>query len=227
MSLAQWQLGSAPAPPATLLRISGIEDDWLTVWCYKTVSAGSDHSIIQLWFNSVNSVKSVDRWSYSSSAGPFCIYRLAYIQICRLPPRTTSVLRNIHYQWRHTSYSKVVRSAPSCWCCTPMTAVPHMERTNPANDGGVVCKLQTVTRIHIGTKSTTSDAQRTIYCSSAKPRSWSLILEKSRRKHTNPCLQRWSKWTVSGSWESASQRTCHGHLTSPHWLRRLRNDCVS
>ncbi len=36
----------------------------------------------------------------------------------------------------------------------------------------------------------------------------------------------WSRWTVLGSWESASQRTSHGHLTSPPWLRQLRNRAV-
>ncbi len=62
--------------------------------------------------------------------------------------------------------------------------------------------------------------QRTTYCStSAKPMSWSLILE-NRGKETPLSTSvelRWSRWTVLGSWESASQRTCHGHLTSPPW----------
>ncbi len=30
-----------------------------------------------------------------------------------------------------------------------------------------------------------------------------------------------------GSRESASQRTCHGHDTSPPWWRRFRNNCIS
>ncbi len=77
---------------------------------------------------------------------------------------------------------------------------------------------------------THSGAQRTTYCSpSTKPSSWSLILG-SRRRHTllsTSVELRWSKWTVLGSWESASQRTCHGHHTSPPWLRKLRKGCTS
>ena len=37
----------------------------------------------------------------------------------------------------------------------------------------------------------------------------------------------WSRWTVFGSWESTSQRTCHGHRTSPPRCRKLRNSRVN
>ncbi len=53
-------------------------------------------------------------------------------------------------------------------------------------------------------------------------------LEKRRRhKPLSTSMElRWSKWTISGSWETASQRTCHGHLTFQPWLRKLRNGCI-
>ncbi len=78
---------------------------------------------------------------------------------------------------------------------------------------------------HIGRNSSVlqSGAQR-VPNVSKKQRNWSMILEKRRRRHASVEL-RWNRWTVSGSRESAPQRT--GHLTSPPWLRKLRNSCIS
>ena len=63
---------------------------------------------------------------------------------------------------------------------------------------------QTALRLHIRRKSTIlqSAANRTIYCStSAKPRSWLLILERRRQTDTPLSTSvelRWSRWTVLG-----------------------------
>ncbi len=84
-------------------------------------------------------------------------------------------------------------------------------------------RFQTMMTLHIARKLTVlqSGAQRTNYCSvSAKSRSWLLTLGKRRQRHTALFMSvelRWSRWTVLGSWESASQRTCH--LTSPPWWK--------
>lgn len=59
---------------------------------------------------------------------------------------------------------------------------------------------------------------------SAKPRSWYLILEKKKEWHISVTIMkyRWSRWTVLGSWESTSYRTCHIHQTAQKWLHLSR-----
>ncbi len=54
-----------------------------------------------------------------------------------------------------------------------------------------------------------------------------MILDQKRHTPLSTSMElRWSKWTVLGSWESASQRTCHGLHTEAqkrlYILRKLK-----
>ncbi len=130
----------------------------------------------------------------------------------------------------HTSSSLVfntrapmgVCSAPSCSCCIPSPwhgensvvrfpdNITMISRISNNKENSYQEKVNNIECV----------AQRTTYCStSTKPRIWSLILEKRKQRQTPLSTSvelRWSRWTCLGSWELASQRTCHGHHTSPH-----------
>lgn len=139
--------------------------------------------------------------------------RMRNLHVTRPYLRSGSAAKFLLFAWALVKFKCSLNSgAPQGCVLSPFLLLLH---THNCNTGRWLCcevclqhhhhqQPETVMRTHIGGKSTVwpSSAQRTTVCStSAKPRSWLLILGKRRGRHVRPCLHWWSWGRASEQFE--------------------------